>query len=87
MTENNLYPRISTQVMNKFDALKNLPRTHPGLFWILVFTLLSRIAVYLIGQPWNQEVIEDKILDGDAELDLLPALREELARKSEKVLA
>ena len=51
--------------MNKVNALKNLPRTHPGLFWILVFTLLSRIAVYLIGQPWNQEVVEDKILDGE----------------------
>ena len=66
MTEVNLHPKISTQIMNKVDALKDLPRTHPGLFWILVFTLLSRIAVYLIGQPWNQEVVEAKILDGDA---------------------
>ena len=66
MTEDNLHPKISTQIMNKVNALKDLPRTHPGLFWILVFTLLSRIAVYLIGQPWDQGVIENKILDGDA---------------------
>ena len=66
MTEDNLHPTIPTQIMNKVNALKNLPRTHPGLFWILIFTLLSRIAVYLIGQPWNQEVVEAKILDGDA---------------------
>ena len=64
--ENNLHPKFSTQIMKKVDALKDLPRTHPGLFWILVFTLLSRITVYLIGQPWNQEIVEDIILDGDA---------------------
>jgi len=52
--------------MNKFKALKNLPRTHRGLLLVLVFTVLSRITVYLIGQPWNQEVVEHQILDGDA---------------------
>jgi len=66
MTEVNLHPTISTRMMNKVDALKDFPRTHPGLFWILVFTLISRIAVYLIGQPWSQEVVESTILDGDA---------------------
>jgi 4-amino-4-deoxy-L-arabinose transferase-like glycosyltransferase len=66
MTENNLLPNFSTQIINKVDALKNLPRTHPGLFWILVFTVLSRITVYIMGQPWNQDVVEQEILDGDA---------------------
>ena len=66
MTENNLHPKFSTQIMKKVDALKDLPRTHPGLFWILVFTLLTRVAVYLIGQPWNQDVVAQEILDGDA---------------------
>ena len=68
MTEDNLHTKLSTQIMSKVNALKNLPRTNPGLFWVLVCTLLSRVTGYLRGEPWNQGVIENKILDGDAVL-------------------
>ena len=66
MTETKFHQKFATQFMKKVGALKDLPRTHPALFWILVFTLLSRITVYIIGQPWNQDVVEQEILDGDA---------------------
>ncbi len=47
------------------DVVKNLRRTHPGLFWILVFTVLTRIAIYAGGRPWDNGVINDTILIGD----------------------
>ena len=65
MILNILYIRFAALVSEKFRVLRGLPRTHRGLFWILVFTLSSRIVVYLIGQPWNQDVVS-QILDGDA---------------------
>lgn len=45
--------------------LRNLHHTHPGLFVILVFTLMTRAAIYVVGQPWDDEVITNTILDGD----------------------
>lgn len=65
MTLKIAYIRFATPVSEKFALLIAFSRTHPGLFWILVFTLLSRVVVYLIGQPWNQDVV-NQILDGDA---------------------
>ncbi|MEC9292956.1 MAG: glycosyltransferase family 39 protein [Chloroflexota bacterium] len=56
---------ITTRLLNGFASVKGLRRTHPGLFWILVFTVASRFAIYVVGQPWDQEVIANTILDGD----------------------
>ena len=56
---------MATQLLNGFALLKGLRRTHPGLFWILVFTVVSRLAIYVVGQPWDPEVIANTILDGD----------------------
>ena len=56
---------MATQLLNGFALLKGLRRTHPGLFWILVFTVVSRFAIYVVGQPWDSEVIANTILDGD----------------------
>ena len=67
MTLKIAYIRFTTLVTEKFELLRRLPLTHPGLFWVLVFTLLSRMVVYLVGQPWNQDVV-NQILDGDAAL-------------------
>jgi hypothetical protein len=52
--------------MTRFaEVVKNLRHTSPGLFWVLAFTVLTRIAIYITGQPWNQDVITDTILIGD----------------------
>jgi len=56
---------MSARLLNGFASVKGLRRTHPGLFWILVFTVVSRLAIYVVGQPWDQEVIANTILDGD----------------------
>jgi 4-amino-4-deoxy-L-arabinose transferase-like glycosyltransferase len=45
--------------------MKNLRHTNPPLFWILAFMVVTRILIYLTGQPWNQDVITDTILNGD----------------------
>ena len=47
------------------ELAKNLRQINPALFWILVFTVATRTAIYLTGQPWNQDVINDTILIGD----------------------
>mgnify|MGYP001378113074 CR=1 FL=1 len=57
--------RMSTWSFQGFASVKGLHRTHPGLFWILVFTVVSRFAIYVVGQPWDSEVIANTILDGD----------------------
>jgi 4-amino-4-deoxy-L-arabinose transferase-like glycosyltransferase len=46
-------------------VMKNLRHTNPPLFWILAFMVVTRILIYLTGQPWNQDVITDTILNGD----------------------
>ena len=56
---------MATKLADGFALFKDSPRTHPGLFWILVFTIVSRFAVFVVGQPWDQEVIANTILDGD----------------------
>jgi 4-amino-4-deoxy-L-arabinose transferase-like glycosyltransferase len=56
---------ISHQIANYVDLAKNLRITNPALFWILVFTLLTRIAIYLAGRPWDESVITNTILIGD----------------------
>lgn len=48
------------------EKLRKFHRTHPGLFVVLVFTLVTRVAIYVVGQPWDEEVITSTILDGDA---------------------
>jgi 4-amino-4-deoxy-L-arabinose transferase-like glycosyltransferase len=47
------------------EVVKHLRHTNVALFWILAFTVVTRIAIYLTGQPWNQDVITDTILNGD----------------------
>ena len=59
--------RISalSQITNFIKVVKNLRQTNPVLFWVIAFTVVTRIAIYLTGQPWNQDVITDTILIGD----------------------
>ena len=62
--------RMYLSLFYGFALVKGLRHTHPGLFWILVFTVVSRLVVYVVGQPWDQEVIAGTILNGDgAEYD------------------
>ena len=65
MTQTAITQKISSQASKRFEVVKNLRTTHPGLFWILVFTVVSRLVVYLTGQPWDQDMVAE-ILDGDA---------------------
>lgn len=55
----------SNKLARFVEVVKHLRHTNPALFWILTFTVVTRIAIYLTGQPWNQEVIADTILIGD----------------------
>jgi len=55
----------SNEITRFTKVVKKLRQTNPALFWILVFTVITRIGVYLTGQPWNQDVITDTILIGD----------------------
>ena len=57
--------RMFVWLFHGFALVKGLRHTHPGLFWILVFTVVSRIVIYVVGQPWDQEVIVGTILNGD----------------------
>ncbi len=59
--------RISalSQITNFIKVVENLRQTNPILFWVIAFTVVTRIAIYLTGQPWNQDVITDTILIGD----------------------
>jgi len=57
---------IRTHATGILDVAQNLHRTHPGLFWILIFAIVSRVLVYMIGQPWDQEIVSNTILSGDA---------------------
>ncbi|MDP6667313.1 MAG: glycosyltransferase family 39 protein [Dehalococcoidia bacterium] len=57
--------RAAERAAAAFETLRNLHRTHPGLFAILVFTVVTRIAIYVVGEPWNDDVINNTILDGD----------------------
>ena len=61
----NFAPRAGFRVAAAFKILRNLHRTHPGLFVILVFTVVTRTVIYVAGQPWNEDVIANTILDGD----------------------
>ena len=47
------------------ELLKNLHRTHPWLLVILAFTLITRLAIYITGQPWDDDVVRSAILHGD----------------------
>jgi 4-amino-4-deoxy-L-arabinose transferase-like glycosyltransferase len=55
-----------TRASVPIGQVKNLRETNPALFWIMVFTMLTRLAIYLGGQPWNEDVISGTILVGDA---------------------
>ena len=53
--------RMFLSLFYGFSLVKGLRHTHPGLFWILVFTVVSRLVIYVVGQPWDQEVIAGTI--------------------------
>jgi 4-amino-4-deoxy-L-arabinose transferase-like glycosyltransferase len=57
--------RATGRLAAAYEVLRNLHHTHPGLFVVLVFTIVTRIAIYVTGQPWNEDVIANTILDGD----------------------
>ena len=66
VTQSAVVQGIARRVSGGLDVVKGLRRTHPGLFWVMVFTVISRVVIYLVGQPWDQGVIANTILDGDA---------------------
>ena len=57
-----------THVSAAIVQVKNIRQSNPSLFWIMVFTVLTRIAIYFGGQPWNEDVISGTILIGDAQV-------------------
>ena len=65
MTQKYTVQKATGRVAATIEVLRNLHRTHPGLFVILVFTVVTRTAIYVAGQPWDEDVITNTILDGD----------------------
>jgi len=65
MTQSQIFQKATSRLGAIFDILRNLRHTHPGLFAILVFTVVTRVVIYVAGQPWNEDVITNVILDGD----------------------
>ena len=53
--------------MCRLFNVKSLIETNPILFWIMVFTVTTRIVIYVGGSPWDENVISSTILSGDAQ--------------------
>jgi len=65
MMQNPNVARATGLITRSIETTRNLRRTNPALFAILVFTIVTRTVIYITGQPWNDDVITNTILDGD----------------------
>ena len=65
LTQQGITHRTRSQLSFAIETARNLRQTPPALFYILAFTVVTRIVIYITGQPWNEDVITNTILDGD----------------------
>jgi len=64
-TQQGIVPPVRYRFSFAIETARNLRKTNPALFYILAFTVVTRIVIYITGQPWNEDVIANTILDGD----------------------
>ena len=64
-TQQGIVPPVRYRFSFAIETARNLRKTNPALFYILAFTVVTRIVIYTTGQPWNEDVIANTILDGD----------------------
>ena len=59
-TQQGIVPPVRYRFSFAIETARNLRKTNPALFCILAFTVVTRIVIYTTGQPWNEDVIEER---------------------------